>query len=182
MTNDPTTDGVIPDQLARLLKMVKSNQADQSEKPDTTEISESLYALLASHLSIQDNLTQSLSGIMQQVYKELTPLTEQPLEQLLLDPTTNVFIIRHIKTCTKEKAKSAVASADREAARVVYYMAIAHALAYHDECITSLSYSSLMESFQELTLNDWLQTDIIDLFKKAIIKCSRRIRPEEAKQ
>jgi len=182
MTKDPTTDGVAPERLARLLKMAKNNQTGQNEEADINEISESLSSLLASHLPIRDAVTQSLSGIIQKVYKELVPLSDKTLELLLRDPVTSVTAIRHIKTYLKEKVKTTVASAEREAATVVYYLAIAHALVYHDECITGLSYSNLMRSFQELILNDWLKTDFIDLFKKAIIKCSENINKEITKE
>ena len=175
MTDDPTTDGVTPERLTRLLKMAQANSINQTENSAATEISESLALLLAAPLPWEDALAQSLPGIIKQIYQELPPLTGKSLAELLQDPATDVAVIRHIKTFTKQKVKSAPSPVEGEAATVIYYAAIAHALVYYDKRVTGLSFDNLKESFAELARNDWLYASLIELFSKAIAVCAQKI-------
>jgi len=175
MTDDPTTDGVTPERLARLLKMTQANSINQAEDSSAEEISESLSLQLAAPLPWEDALAQSLPGIIKHIYQELPPLTGKSLAELLQDPATDLTVIRHIKTFTKQKVKSVPSAAESEAATVVYYAAIGHALVYYNKRITGLSFDSLKKSFTELTLNDWLDASLIELFNKAIAVCTQKI-------
>ena len=172
MTEDPTTEGVAPDRLARLLRMARVDNSKQTDETDAQDTCESLADLLAAPLPVQDALVQSLPGIIQSVYKELIPCTDKPLAELLTDPATDLQIIKHVKAYTKQKVKSSLSTSERDAATVVYYAAIAHALVHHHQRITDLSSENLNQSLSELILNDWLETSLIDLFKAAISKCS----------
>lgn len=175
MTDDPTTDGVPPDRLVRLLEMATTPSEHQAETPDdASEKSDSLNRLLAGPLPAQDAMVDSLPGIIQQVHKELLPHDGKPLAALLEDPATDLGVMRCIKTFTKQRAKLSGIEVDREAATVVYYAAIAHALVYGDKRITGLSYESLKESCAELVLNDWLDAGLIELFNRAIAVCSEK--------
>jgi hypothetical protein len=175
MNSDPITDGTSPDGLAKLLQMAKQNQLSQSNESEVTDISESLIDLLAVQLPVEDALAQSLPGIIQKIYKELPSLTERSLGQLLLDPATDLSIIKHIKSYTKAQAKAAVSTTEQEAATVAYYASLAHALVYYDTRITRLPFDALLENYNELIKNDWLEPGLMDLFKEAVGECKKQI-------
>lgn len=175
MMDDPTTDGVTPERLARLLKMAQTNSNNQTDDSPATEISESLSLLLAAPLPWEDALAQSLPGIIKQIYQELPPLTGKTLAELLQDPATDLAVIRHIKTFTKQKVKAAPSTVEGEAATVAYYAAIAHALLYYNERITGLPFENLKKSFTELGRNDWLDPGLLDLFQRTIDVCTEKL-------
>ncbi len=179
MNRDPITDGTTPEGLAKLIKLAKKDQLTCSKESQPEDAGESLMDLLAARLPVQDALAQSLPGIIQKIYKELPSLTEKPLGKLLLDPATDLSIIKHVKSYTKAKAKTATSNTEKEVATVTYFASLAHALVYHDRRITALSFGTLVESFKKLIKNDWLAPELADLFKTAVAECEKQAKQRE---
>ena len=57
----------------------------------------------------------------------------------------------------------------------VYYAAIASGLVFHGRKITEHSYAHLMEAFQSLSGEKWLQEGLVDILKPAHEFCKDRV-------
>ncbi len=151
--NDISTSGVSSERLARLLGM----GLEESTRPDTNPpkpIAELLQARLAETLC-----------------KELVPLSEKPLGEVLLDPNTDPKAVKTIKEYAKELAVQKASEADHASAIAMYYAAIASALVFHDEKITTHSYEYLRSAFAELAEKPWVPQELSELFVTAVKAC-----------
>lgn len=153
LDNDISTSGVSPERLARLLGMGLEESARPEPNPPKP-IAELLQARLADTLC-----------------KELMPLSEKPLGEVLLDPDTDLKAVKTIKEYAKELAVRKSSEADHASAIAMYYAAIASALAFHDEKITTHSYEYLRSAFAELVEKPWLPPELATLFVMAAKAC-----------
>ena len=66
--------------------------------------------------------------------------------------------------------------AEHHTANTIYYVAIAHALVYHDLKITQYSYKDLQQSLSQLSEEDWIPQSLRDFFTKAFEYCGSKMR------
>lgn len=143
--------------------------------------------------TIRDDADQNRSDLLNDMLKEPLPfykdgpskkagrmartiavLSGEPIGKLLLDPEMDIANIRKIKDHGKSLAGQTKSEAEHKAANVIYYGAIAHALAFHKEKITKFSYSDLQESFCHLSKERWIPKGLLDLFTAACKYCEGR--------
>lgn len=179
MDKDSTTFGLKPDKLALLWNMGgKMDQGKNEESNDKTK-AEFLRDRLAQKIPLDHVVAQILPKALAQVCKDIQPFTGNSYGILLNDPLTDVTILEKIKDNNKELAQHMISDPEYEVITVLYYAAIASALVYHDQKITSFSYGHLNDKYISLLNNKWLTTDLRNLFQKALNACSQKRKSEK---
>lgn len=173
MDKQPTTFGLSPTQLARLLKIGSDRRSTGEEVDEEQKKAELLHNWLAATLPLDAVLVKSLPTILRRLCQELRPLAGKPFGALLTDPSTDIAAIRKIKDFSKKMVRSVKSEAEHDVAATVYYAAIASAFVFHDQRITKFSYESLKNSFSALKEHTWLTPDLAGLFKKCLQRLSQ---------
>lgn len=81
----------------------------------------------------------------------------------LLDPTTPVAVLKEIKECYQRLARDGECESDRRVATAIYFCAIASALIFHGERITSYSSEDLADAVRKLCDKAWIDPDLKNL-------------------
>jgi hypothetical protein len=168
MKKESTTFGLVPDKLAKLWTIGGDQEGDDIERTDDQIRSELLHDLLADKMPIDQALTQIMPEILAQMCEEIKPFAGNSFSQLILNPDADLLVLKRIKDFTKDWRKKAVSDFERDVIAVIYYAAIASALVYHGQRITSFSRDALNKTFSSLIGKNWLTGDLKALFKRAI--------------
>lgn len=171
MKKKTTAFGLPPEKISNLLKICagfSNKDVDMETENNTTEL-------------LQDRLSETLlTGSLKDspLSEELTHLCHisgiaagESIRKLLSNPKTDIHLINKIKEHGKTLSQNSKTQAEHEAANVIYYAAIAHALIFHNSKITKFSYDELEESLAVFTRTDWISKDLSDLFFRAIKYC-----------
>lgn len=176
MGNEPTTFGLDPDKLARIMKIC-SESAQVEDKMTSNQQKEEL---LQDHLS-ETLLTGSLKNSL--LRKELTQicrvsglLAGEPIRDLLTSSKTQIDLIEKIKEHGKKLSKSASSEAEHDTANAIYYAAIAYALVFHNRKITKFSYKDLGQAFEIFSRPKWVSSDLAGLFERARQYCQDKVK------
>ena len=130
------------------------------------EKSELLCDLLAQPFSDGLRSCESLTSTLSHIPQLLDVLSDRTIKQLLSDPKTELSVIHKIKDFAKQLSSSSGNKVEHDVANVIYYAAIAHALIYHKERITSFSDKELRKSFLKLGKESWIIKSLVELFGK----------------
>lgn len=180
MDKDSTTFGLKPDKLAQLWNMGNKIDQDKNEESQDQTKAELLRDRLARKIPLDHVVAQILPEALAQVCKDLQPFTGNSYGILLNDPLTDVTILKKIKNDNKKLVQHISLAAEYDVITVIYYAAIASALVYHDQRITSFSYGHLNDKYNSLLENTWFTRDIQNLFQKAIDCCGQKIKSEKS--
>lgn len=177
MDKESTTFGLSPEKLARLLKIGSDeSQSETNAGQREQKKARLLQDWLAATLPVDAVFVESLPRVLRRLYQELKPLGSRPFGTLLQDPEADMSVIKKIKDCSKKLVESAKSEAEHDAATAVYYAAIASALVFHDQRITSFSYVNLMNSFASLKEQSWLTAELVKLYGEAYDSCQEKIQ------
>jgi hypothetical protein len=176
MDKDPTTFGLKPDKLARLWNIGDKTEQDKNEENQDQKKAELLRDSLARKISAGHIVAQILPRAFAEVCKNIQPFTGNSYGVLLNDPQTDITILKKIKDNNKKLAQHKISDAEYGVITVIYYAAIASALVYHDQRITSFSYDHLNDKYTSLLHNTWLTPDLRNLFQKALNLCRQKIK------
>jgi hypothetical protein len=175
MKKKTTTFGLTPEKVSNLLKVC----AESSNKDVDMETKHKKTELLQDKLS-ETLLTGSLKD--SPLSKELTQLcyisgiaAGESIRNLLINPGTDIELIKKIKEHGKSLSQSTKVDVEHDIANAIYYAAIAHALIYHDFKITKFSYKELEKALSFFAQTDWVSTDLLELFAKAVKYCQDRL-------
>ena len=168
MKKESTTFGLVPDKLAKLRTISGDREGDRIERTDDQIRSEHLHDLLAEKMPVDQALAQILPDVLAEICEEIKPFTGHSFSQLILNPDTDLRVLKRIKDFTKEWQKKAASDLERDVLAAIYYAAIASALVHHGQRITSFSRDTLKKTFSSLITKNWLTGDLKALFKKAI--------------
>jgi hypothetical protein len=135
---------------------------------------ELLRARLEGTLPLDTAVVDALPAILGKLQGELLPLAGRPLGEVLLDADTELSAIKSIKDYGKKLAARRDSEADHSAAIAIYFAAIASALLFHGEKITSYGYEHLQGSFNELIEDTWIPAELSRHFSKACRMCRER--------
>jgi hypothetical protein len=135
---------------------------------------ELLCARLEGTLPLNTAVVDAFPAILGKLQKALLPLEGKPLGKVLFDVNTELDIIKSIKDYGKKLAARRDSEADHSAATAIYFAAIASALLFHGERITSYSYEHLRESFNELIEGTWIPQELSRHFSKARKMCEKK--------
>jgi len=181
MKKKKTAFGLSPEKISNLLKIC----AEPSKKDVDMETKNNKTELLQDRLS-ETLLTGSIKD--SPLSKELTHLCRisgiaagESIRNLLANPTTDIQLINKIKEHGKTLSQNSQTEVEHDAANVIYYAAITHALVYHNLKITKFSYEELEKSLAVFIRTDWVSKDLLKLFSKAIKLCNDQLNSNEGK-
>jgi len=180
MTRD-TTSGLGSDKLAQLLRLGADEQNVGDPEDSERQKARQLAALLNRSVPAKAVVIQTLPAIMQQVCQALESLSTSHMDEVLLDPNSDVAVIEPIKSYAKQLTKSASTDVEREVALVLYYAAIASALVFHNKHITKNSTAKLGKSFKRLSALAWVDKKIVGLLKDATTLCAKQVISDDPK-
>ena len=154
-------------QLARLMRSSEDEELPRDEIDQELLTAELLGERLAGTLPL-GSIAAALPLILQ----------GRGLGEVLLDPTTDLIVMREIKDYARRLA-------DREVHRLnhgpeyavavcVHYAAVAAALAFHDKKITSFSFKKLAAALEELAGKPWMTAELRDLLRRAATISSKK--------
>ena len=173
MLEESKTSNLNAEKLGNLLRLyMDNNEEDQRNCDDDKKAL--LGDLLSDALPLDQETIKTLPSILRILYEEMPPLVGQPLGKLLLSPETKLEHLIAIKEHAKKMMSTAETDAKYETRAVIYYAAIASALAFHDRKITTHSNQELQDSLSALAERDWITTDLSKLLKKAQKICHLR--------
>ena len=179
MPDESSTFGLNRKKLAKLWKMGKGLPPEQADVDEGQRKAELLQHQLAESLPLETGMQHLLPEIITAICKKLKPFTGCSFKCLLLDPETDPMVLRAIKDLHKQRAESATSELEQEVSATIYYVAIASALVHHDIRITKFSYKDLRQSFAELRENNWLLSDLRNLFSRADDECIKHLNEQE---
>jgi len=96
------------------------------------------------------------------------------LRELLLDPSTDLAVLRRIKEYAKTLGAKAGSEVGKDAFLTIYFASIAGALVYHRERITEHSEEDLVQFLHFFARAVWMPTALVDLLRKAISTCNEK--------
>ena len=176
MKKKSTTFGLTPGKISNLLKVC----AESSNKDVDMETKQKKTELL------QDRLSETLltgSSKNSPLSKELTHLcyisgiaAGESIRNLLINPGTDIELIEKIKEYGKSLSQSTKADVEHDIANAIYYASIAHALIYQNSKITKFTYKELEKALSFFTQTDWVSTDLLELFAKAVKYCQDQLK------
>ena len=172
----PSTAHLNKEQLASLFGVGSDTESDRHAVSLDQRKAEMLRDCLAGILPVDQAVSELLPEVFAELCDKIKLFTGQSFAALLADPATDIAIIRKIKEFNKTLVDSAPSAEAHDVAAVVYYAAIASALAHHDKRITSFSYASLRDSLKKLVESPWITPDLVALFQKAIGICQQEDR------
>ena len=172
--DNKSTNRLKPDQLARLLSISVEDTDSVSIECDDKTTANLLQSKLRSTLPKDSFLLESLLIVMERLGHSMRSLVDKQLGEVLLDPKTDISLLRAIKDYSKEFSSSLVSEAETAVAITIYYTALASALVHHDNKITQYSYKNLGRYFALLKNKNWMTPELIDLFSKANSICQNK--------
>ena len=172
MKDKSSTFGVSPKKVIKLLKIGKDADSTPIDigqyKSDL--ISERLNETVPIYFSTEKNPTKQLKRLRHTI----AVLSGEPIGKLLENPNTDIKLVRMIKDYGRKLPNRLESEAEHHISNTIYYAAIAHALIYHDVKITNYSYENLKKSYDRLSKENWIPSNLINLFKKASEYCQTR--------
>jgi hypothetical protein len=89
-----------------------------------------------------------------------------PLRELLLDPKTDIAVLRRIKEYAKTLGQKAGSEVGKDVFLAIYLAAIASAMVFHDKYITEHSEQDLRQFFGFFARASWMPRYLVELFDK----------------
>ncbi len=174
MEKEETTYGLSPKHLARLLAIGLEKDDGENNLGDVRTPAEELRHILGAKLPLDPAKSDSIPAILNRPCGEFLPAAGRSIGDVLLDPTTDLAIIRTLKDYGKQLVRRSDTKSRQAAATVIYYAAIAGALVFHRQKISRHSYEKLNEAYAQLREKPWVPSELKDLFKKAQEICEKR--------
>ncbi|UCD51656.1 MAG: hypothetical protein JSW27_03305 [Phycisphaerales bacterium] len=170
------TFGLDSEKVIRLLQ-IAAERPQPDARPDEPEVkAELLRDKLAETLSLYEAQSDELPARQTQMACAIADLAGDPIGELLLDPATDLALIRRIKDHGRKISESANSTPERHVGNAIYYAAIAAALLFHGTHITTHSSTDLNKSLQRLASETWISDSLSRLFGKARTVIEQRRR------
>jgi len=174
MSDESTTFGANRCQLVKLWSL--GSDAKNISLDEDQVKSELLRDMLAGKMPVDQAVAETLPQVLAQLCESIRPFTGDSLGALLNTPETDLSVLNKIKNYTKRLSQSVGSEAEHDVTAMIYYGAIAGALVYHDQRITSFSYERLAKAFKSMLESRWIMPDLKALFQKALDGCTRKTK------
>lgn len=112
-------------------------------------------------------VTQHLPGTTRDVPPGFLSIFGPSLGELLRDPKTDIAVLRQIKEYAKDCGRTVRSDVEKEVFLVVYFAAIAAALASNGRQITEHADCDLIQFFRTYAIAAWIPNDLSRLFRDA---------------
>jgi len=171
---EETTYGLSPQRLARLLAIGIEGACEGEDPAACRALTDVLKEMLDNKLPLDPSLPDSLPALLNWTSDQVLAAAGHAMSNLLLDPKTDLSVIKVLKDYAKELARRGAPEAKQAAATVIYYAAIASALAFHEHKMSLHSYEKLHEAYIELRKKAWIPPELKGLFRKASEACRQK--------
>jgi hypothetical protein len=197
MDNDTTTDNRTNERNDAAKKTLADRMRPKSaarllgitlgpEHADGSNSDERMAELLQSRLAGTWLPDQAGEGAWSKLVRQLLHKNgsngQRTIGGLLLDPQARLGTIKQIRDRAKAQAASEDAEAEHAVMTMIYFAAIANALAYRGAKITTYSYESLELSFEKLVRKAWIPAEFVTLFQRAAQVCQAGRPPLGSRQ
>lgn len=170
------------EQTTRLLKL-GLNDSDAPTSQDTDNLrQERLSDMLGSKLPVDKMLMKELPVLIKCLSDELEAVSGLSFWDCLINPKTRPAVLRRIKNFAKHSGASSKDQIRGEVSKIVYFAAMAAALAFQGTRISRHSYLDLLNAFHLCCEQSWIPNDLTELFVKAKGICQRRLIEQEGLQ
>jgi len=174
MDKETETFGLDPESLSQIWQI----GSDTDDPDQTAECDDRRAELLRDRLAERLPFSTSDDTIHWEAPDEfrsvLFSLANEPVGRILLSPDVGVELLERVKQHGKALSRRATTETEHQTANVIYYAAIAKALALCRKKISSFSLTSLADSFVLLSESNWLTRELTELFEEAHKVCIRR--------
>lgn len=174
-----TTFGLKPEKLISLLKLGSDSSEDRHTPNQKQQKADYLQSRLEGHLPFESSVKKALPKVLTEFHDTLAATACEPIGKCLLNPQTELDLIKKIKHYSKTLSKSSASDVEHCAANAMYYASVGSALVFHGQKITAFTWEELDRSFGLLTKEKWISKDIIELFRKARQYCKNKIRNKD---
>ena len=160
-----STYGLRLDQLAGLFSLGIESSLEGCDGQQ--RMAAMLHEHLTSALPAGPLLLDALVMMVGRLGYKTHSLGGKTLVEILLNPRTDLGLLRAIKECCKRLSSSLDSKDEAAIATTLYYAAMASALVYHDKKITQHSYDMLDEACALLIEKPWMDRELAGLFSRA---------------
>jgi len=173
MNAKETTFGTDPQRMADMLGMGTGGDSDDLTPDEAKE--ELLGMRLRGSLPLTQTQANDLAAIAGE-FRDRLPLQGRALGDVILDEETELNILVEIKEYGKALSTATESDVEREVGLTVYYAAIASAILFCKQAITSYSTGTLADAFGTLVDKRWMNPKLARHFAKARKACRRKMK------
>ena len=141
-----STFGLNPEKVAQLLQIGSEIQKAEAALDLDQEKSACLQNWLSQTLPLDQSFAKTIPPFVARLCERNGLLAGESIMRLLNNPGTPVNLIEKLKDYSKNLSETAKTKVETDAAIVLYYAAIAHAIIYSKTRISQFSYQSIIES------------------------------------
>ena len=167
-----STSGLSREKLVSLLAIGSEPRDDRLEPEADRAMATLLARRLEEPLLAGGLVSDNAQGTIEEAHGDAQRLTERPLGELLLDPSSDLAVIAAIKDHAKRGSAGRQESPERAIAILIYYAAIASGLVFHNVLISSHSLDYLGSSLAEFASKGWVPKNLRELFSAASASCT----------
>jgi len=153
--------------ISRFVKACFSEMADPATQDSEAVMRTLMDSYLEQPVILDPQVAQEPAGALAHVHRELHSQAGCSVKKCLLSPDTPIFLLTRIKNTYQKTAQQSSRQADRRAAAVVYFGALASALVFHHEKTTSYTRAEIREKIGKLLAKPWIDTEIRGLLEQA---------------
>ena len=173
MNAKKTTFGIDPQRMADMLDMGTGGDSTDLTPDEARE--ELLGRRLRGSLPPTQTQAHDLAVIVGEL-RERLPLQGRALGEVILDEETELEILVEIKEYGKALSTATESEVDRDIGLTIYYAAIASAILFGDQRISSYSFGALVEAFAALVDKRWMNPKLARHFAKAGKACRKKMK------
>ncbi len=122
---------------------------------------------LAKSLPVEEPMMHALPSALQDMSRTLTSIAGKPLNELLLDPETDISTLRKVKNHAKHAGMTCKTQIEKDVFLAIYIAAIASAFLHLNQKITRHSREALKQFFQAYAAQSWGAKELKNLYGDA---------------
>jgi len=153
--------------ILRFINECVSDQIDTSNRDSETAMAILMDHYLEASIVAERRVARELTSVLMHVYREVGSQAGRSIKKYLLDPGTSIEVLREIKEHHQRVARTARSEAERRIATAVYFGAIASALVFHRQKMTSYSFDKLKQAIHKLLDTPWIDPELKGLLEQA---------------
>jgi hypothetical protein len=165
-----TTYGSDPQAMAKMLAM--GAEADPGDLTPQEAKEDLLARRLRGPLPLTQEQAAELAAVVGEL-RERLPQHGRALGEVLLDEAAELKVLAGIKEHGKAMSQATDSQVQRDVGLTIYFAAIASAVLFHGERITTYSYAALADAFGRLVDKRWMAPTLARHFAKARRACKR---------
>ncbi len=153
-----------------ILHFIRECVGDQPGSPDPPSdaaMKDLLEQYLDTTVIPSPQITEKFPAVFMHIYREINSRKGRSVGDYLLDASTSLLVLKEIKEHHREVAHTSRSQAERQVATAIYFAAIAAALVFRHEKITSYSNNEVGKAIDRLSIESWIPLEIRDLFTRA---------------